>query len=214
MDRTEFTQRVAERVLIGDGAMGTMLYQQGVFVNRCFDELNLTDAGLVGHVHAGYVEAGVDFVETNTFGANRVKLSRYGLAREVERINRAGVDIARAAAGDDVLVAGAMGPLGCELTEYGPMTHDQAGRAFAQQGSALLEGGVDLLILETFSNTEELLIALDAVGGLADVPIIAQMTVFAEISLVLLIGLLFDMLNTWLTNAGIIKWYAIKRGIR
>jgi len=157
--------------------MGTMLYQHGVFVNRCFDELNLTNAGLVEQVHAGYVEAGVDFIETNTFGANEVKLARYGLANEVERINRAGVDVAKAAAKGDVLVAGAMGPLGCELTEHGPMSHEEAGRVFRQQGSALLEAGVDLLILETFSNTEELLIALGAVGDLADIPIIAQMTV-------------------------------------
>ncbi len=157
--------------------MGTMLYQHGVFVNRCFDELNLTDPGLVEQVHAGYVAAGADFIETNTFGANEVKLAQHGLVNEVDRINRAGVEVARAAAQEEALVAGAMGPLGCELTEYGPMTRDEAERVFRRQGAALLEAGVDLLILETFSNTEELLVALGAVGDLADVPIIAQMTV-------------------------------------
>lgn len=157
--------------------MGTMLYQQGVFLNRCFDELNLADPALVQSVHAGYVEAGADFIETNTFGANRVKLSPYGLADDVEKINRAGVQLARAAAGERTLVAGAIGPLGCELTEFGPMTAKEAGQIFRQQGSALVEAGVDLLILETFSNTDELLVALEAVGDLADIPNIAQMTV-------------------------------------
>ncbi len=157
--------------------MGTMLYQRGIFLNRCFDELNLVAPALVREVHAGYVEAGADFVETNTFGANRVKLSPYGLANEVERINRAAVEVARAAAGDAVLVAGAMGPLGCELTEFGPISSGQAGQMFRQQAAALAEAGVDFLILETFSNTDELLVALDAVGALGQVPVVAQMTV-------------------------------------
>lgn len=157
--------------------MGTMLYQHGIFLNRCFDELNVAEPRIVQQVHAGYVEAGADFIETNTFGANRVKLSQYGLADEVEKINLAGVRVARAAAGQAVLVAGAIGPLGCELTGYGPITREQAGQVFRQQGSALVEAGVDFLILETFSNTDELLVALEAVGTLADVAIVAQMTV-------------------------------------
>ena len=177
LDRAAFRQRIAEGVLIADGAMGTMLYQRGVFVNRCFDELNLTDPALVEQVHAGYVAAGADFIETNTFGANEVKLAQHGLAHDVDQINRAGAEVARAAAGEDVLVAGAMGPLGCELTEHGPMTRQEAQQAFSRQGSALLDAGVDMLILETFSNTEELLVALDAVGALGEVPVIAQMTV-------------------------------------
>ena len=177
MDRVTLTTRLAERVLIGDGAMGTMLYQQGIFVNRCFDELNLTDPGLVEKVHSGYVEAGADLIETNTFGANEVKLSQHGLGNEVERINQAGVALAKAAAGTDVLVAGSMGPLGCELTEHGPMTPEQAARIFRQQAAALVEAGVDLLILETFSNTEELVVAVGAVAELTEIPIVAQMTV-------------------------------------
>ncbi len=177
VDRIAFLSRVLDGVLIGDGAMGTMLYQRGVFLNRCFDELNLTDPMLVQGVHAAYVEAGADFVETNTFGANRVKLSPYGLADDVDKINRAAVEVARAAAGQAVLVAGAIGPLGCELTEFGPMTLEQARQIFRQQGAALIEAGADFLILETFSNSDELLVALDAVGTLADVAIIAQMTV-------------------------------------
>lgn len=157
--------------------MGTMLYQQGVFLNRCFDELNVTDPKLVRAVHDGYVEAGADFIETNTFGANRLKLSKFGLSGDVSRINQAGVRIAREAAGDSVLVAGSIGPLGCELTEHGPITPQAAGQMFEEHGRALVEAGVDLLILETFSNPEELLVAVGAIGGLADIPIIALMTV-------------------------------------
>jgi len=168
---------VSQRVLVGDGAMGTMLYQQGVFLNRCFDELNLTDSKIVRAVHDGYVAAGADFIETNTFGANRLKLSKFGLAGDVPQINRAGVRIAREAAKDAVLVAGSIGPLGCELTEHGPITFRAAGEMFEEQGRALVEGGADLLILETFSNPEELLIAIRSIAGLGDIPIIAQMTV-------------------------------------
>ncbi len=177
MNHAAFVKRVAERVLIGDGAMGTMLYQKGVFLNRCFDELNLRDGGLVEKIHAAYVEAGADFVETNTFGANRVKLSQYGLTDEVTRINQAGVQVAKAAAQGRILVAGAMGPLGCELTEHGPMTWGEAGQIFREQGQALVDAGADMLILETFSNTEELLTAVAAVSDLGDLPLVAQMTV-------------------------------------
>ncbi len=177
MERSAFEERIAERVLVGDGAMGTMLYQHGVFLNRCFDELNVADPKLVRAVHDGYIEAGADFVETNTFGANRVKLSKFGLAGEVGPINRAGVRIAKEVVKDAVLVAGAIGPLGCELTEYGPITPEKAGQVFEEQGRALVEGGADFLILETFSNTEELLIAIRAICGLSQIPILAQMTV-------------------------------------
>ena len=157
--------------------MGTMLYRQGVFIHRCFDELNLSDPERVGKVHQGYIEAGADFIETNTFGANRLKLSKYGLADQVEPINRAGVQTAREAAEDKVLVAGSVGPLGCELTQHGPMTWQQAEEIFREQIAVLVQAGVDLLILETFSNTDELLIAIDVASRLGDVPILAQMTV-------------------------------------
>ncbi|MCX5644947.1 MAG: bifunctional homocysteine S-methyltransferase/methylenetetrahydrofolate reductase [Phycisphaerae bacterium] len=177
MKRSAFDQLIRQRVLIGDGAMGTMLYQHGVFLNRCFDELNLTDPGLVKKIHASYIEAGVDLIETNTFGANRLKLSKSGLAGDMAQINRAGVRLAREAAKDSILVAGSMGPLGGDLVGHGPITSHEAQQVFEEQGGALVEAGVDLLILETFSNTEELLIAIRAVAGLGDVPVVAQMTV-------------------------------------
>jgi homocysteine S-methyltransferase len=175
--RSAFDRLVSQRVLIGDGAMGTMLYQHGVFLNRCFDELNLSDPGLVKKVHAAYVGAGSDLIETNTFGANRLKLSKFGLAAEVEPINRAAVRIAREAAPDTVLVAGSLGPLGCELVGPGPITSKEAGQVFEEQGRALVSAGVDLLILETFANPDELLVAIRAVAGLGDLPLVAQMTV-------------------------------------
>ncbi len=177
MNCDSFLQRVNQRVLIGDGAMGTMLYQKGIFLNRCFDELNLTDAATVAAVHRSYIEAGAEFIETNTFGANQVKLSKFGLANEVDRVNQSGVRIAREAAQGGVLVAAAMGPLGCEMTEHGPITRAEARRVFRQQGAALVEAGADLLILETFLNTEELLTAIEAVSDLGDIAILAQMTV-------------------------------------
>jgi methionine synthase I (cobalamin-dependent)/5,10-methylenetetrahydrofolate reductase len=177
LKRSAFDQLISQRVLLGDGAMGTMLYQRGVFLNRCFDELNLTDPSLVKKIHSSYAEAGVDFVETNTFGANRLKLSKFGLAAQVEPINRAGVRLAREAVKDTVLVAGSMGPLGGELMGRDAIATRQARQVFEEQGKALVQAGVDLLILETFSSTQELLIAISAVSGLGDLPIIAQMTV-------------------------------------
>lgn len=175
--RKNLRQMLLEQVVFGDGAMGTMLYQYGVFLNSCFDELNISNPKLVKKVHDGYVWAGADFIETNTFGANAFKLSRYGLTEKVEEINRSAVQIAKDSAGDEVMVAGAIGPLGRELTKHSSLTRQQAGKAFHDQAKALTEAGVDFLILETFSNTDELLVAIGSISEVFDLPIIAQMTV-------------------------------------
>jgi homocysteine S-methyltransferase len=165
------------RVHVLDGAMGTMLYSRGVFVNVCYDELNLTEPALVQEVHQEYVGAGAEILETNTFGANPVKLSSYGLEEQTEEINRASVAIARRAANGRAFVVGAIGPLGIRLEPWGPTAREEAIALFTRQARGLLEGGVDGFILETFSDLNELEAAYRAVRGLAEFPVIAQMTV-------------------------------------
>jgi len=156
--------------------MGTMLYAKGVFVNRCFDALNLTDAARVAEVHREYVRAGADVIETNTFGANRIKLRGFGLADQVAEINRAGASLARQAAGDRAYVAGAIGPLGIRIEPWGRTGKDEAEGYFREQARALAEGGVDLFVLETFRDLTEIGAAIAAVRSVSDLPIVAQMT--------------------------------------
>jgi methionine synthase / methylenetetrahydrofolate reductase(NADPH) len=176
MTKTRLSELLSKQVVLADGAMGTMLYQAGVFINASFDELNVINPKLVSKIHRQYVDAGVDFIETNTFGANEVKLSRFGLAEQVEKINKAGVEIAKQAAGDKVLVAGAMGPLARDIALYNQITQQQAAAAFQRQANALTEAGADFIILETFSNTDELLLAIEAVRSVTSLEIVAQMT--------------------------------------
>ncbi|HEV8598640.1 MAG TPA: bifunctional homocysteine S-methyltransferase/methylenetetrahydrofolate reductase [Gemmatimonadales bacterium] len=165
------------RTHVFDGAMGTMLYGRGVFLNVCFDELVLRQPDLVKEIHREYVRAGAELIETNTFGANPRKLAQYGLADETERINRAAAEIARAAAGQRVAVVGAIGPLGIRIEPFGETSTEEARANFARQARGLLEGGVDGFILETFSDVEELRAAFSAVRSLTDLPVIAQMTI-------------------------------------
>ncbi len=160
-----------------DGGMGTMLYAEGVFINRCYDELNLSEPKLVTDVHAAYVRAGAEVVETNTFGANRIKLAQHGLETRVAEINAAAARIARRAAGDGVAVAGSIGPLGIRIEPYGPTSLDEARELFREQAEGLLEGGVDGFILETFSFLDEIGQALEAVRELTDLPVFAQMAI-------------------------------------
>jgi len=167
----------SDRAYIFDGAMGTMLYSKGIYINRSYDELNLVAADLVREVHAEYVRAGADIIETNTFGANLNKLQPYGLEASLREINVNAARIAREAAGKRVLVAGAVGPLGLRIEPYGPTSFDEAKQIFSAQISALLEGGVDLFVLETFSDISELQQAIRAVRELCDLPIIAQVTI-------------------------------------
>ena len=164
-------------VHVFDGAMGTLLYGRGVFVNVCYDELNRRRPELVRQIHDEYVSAGAEILETNTFGANPVKLSSYGLAEQTEEINRAAAELARAAAGKRASVAGAIGPLGIRIEPWGPTARSEAVNFFRRQVNGLLEGGVDGFVLETFSDMSEIGCAVGAVRGLSDLPIIAQMTV-------------------------------------
>ena len=175
-----FREELAERVLLCDGAMGTMLYQKGVFINRCFDELNISAADMVKDVHKSYIQAGVDIIETNTFGANQFKLLFHGFDSRIQEINYMGAKIAREAAGKETFVAGAIGPLGVPIEPIGKLAYDEAKEAFKQQVVPLLEGGVDLFMLETFSRLEELEQAILAVRESCDLPVIAQMTITDE----------------------------------
>src|SRR5215218_445782 len=176
MSKPPFLDAIAQRVLVCDGAMGTMLYAKGIFLNRSFDELNLTKPDLVADVHQGYVRAGADVIETNTFGANRIKLGAFGLSDQVHAINEQGAKIARLAAGHAGYVAGAIGPLGIRIEPWGKTGTDEAREYFREQAAALAEGGVDLFILETFRDLNEIMAAIDAVRSVTDLPIVAQMT--------------------------------------
>jgi len=172
-----FLEALDERVLVCDGAMGTMLYAKGVFINRCFDSLNVTSADTVADVHQDYVRAGADVLETNTFGANRIKLRAFGLGDRVREINLEGARLARKAARDQVYVAGAIGPLGVRIEPWGKMGTDEAEAYFREQAQALDEGGVDLFVLETFRDVNEMGAAIAAVRSVSSKPIVAQMTI-------------------------------------
>ena len=189
----EFRDLLERRALIADGAMGTMLYAKGIFINRCFDELNLSNPGMVGEIHREYVRSGAEILETNTFGANRLKLASFGLADKTAEINRAGVRIAREAAQErsDVFVGGAVGPLGVLLEPLGPTSFAEARAAYREQIEALVEQGVDLLVFETFLHVNELREALLAAREIAgrDTVLVAQMTIDDD-------GNLFDGTST------------------
>ena len=163
-----------------DGAMGTMLYAKGVYINRCYDELNLSNPDLVREIHGEYIRAGADIIETNTFGATAHKLQQYGLEANLHEINAIAAKLAREAARDRVYVAGAIGPLGLRIEPYGPTSFDEAKEMFRAQAVALLEGGVDLFVVETFSDVSEIREAIRAIRELCDLPIIAQMTIMTD----------------------------------
>jgi homocysteine S-methyltransferase len=167
----------SDSIHVFDGAMGTMLYAKGIYINRSYDELNLVAPDLVRDVHAEYVRAGADIIETNTYSATANKLQPYGLEGSLREINIKAAQIARQAAGNRAYVAGAVGPLGLRIEPYGPTSFDEAKEMFSEQISALLEGGVDLFVLETFADLSELHQAIKAVRELCDLPIVAQMTI-------------------------------------
>ncbi len=170
----------SDQIHVFDGAMGTMLYAKGVYINRSYDELNLTNPDLVREVLAEYVRAGADIIETNTYGASAPKLQQYGLEGSLRDLNIAAVRIAREASCERCYVAGAIGPLGLRIEPYGPTSFEEAKDMFKEQASALLEGGIDLFVLETFSDISEMRQALRAVRELCDLPIVAQMTILPD----------------------------------
>ena len=175
-----------------DGAMGTMLYARGVFINRCYDELNLSQPEMVREVHAEYLQAGAEIIETNTFGANAFRLEHFGLRDKVREINLAGVRLAREAVNQirdkqatEAFVAGAVGPLGVRLEPLGKIGLDEARAAFAEQIAALVEGGpgvgIDMLSIETMTSLTEAEQAVAAARGVAPgLPVIVMVTVDEE----------------------------------
>ncbi len=176
--RRPFKERLAGEPILLDGGMGTTLYERGVFINRNFDQTTLTDPGLVRSVHDDFLAAGAEVIETNTFGANPEKLAGYGLADQCRAINVEGARVARAAAGEDRYVAGAIGPLGVRVEPLGPLSLGEARALFREQTEALVEGGVDLFICETFIYHSELAEAVKACRDAAgELPVVAHLTI-------------------------------------
>lgn len=180
MATSPFLTRLAQGPVLADGAMGTLLFERGIAYERCFDELNLSAPGVVEAIHRDYLAAGAELIETNTFGASRLRLESHGLSAKARVIARQGVKVARNAreiAGTTAFVGGSMGPLGRHLEPFGQVTVAQAESAFREQAEGLLEGGLDVFVLETFQDLNEILAALRAVRSVTtEVPIVAQMT--------------------------------------
>jgi len=172
-----FLERLSERPLLGDGAMGTMLYARGVPLDACFDVFNVNEPKIVQAIHAEYIQAGADWIETNTFGANRFKLAVHGLSARVREINLRGAKLARdvrETMGRDVFVLGSVGPLGKYLAPLGSIAPEDARAAFLEQAEGLLEGGVDAFVVETFSDLIEMRLAVEAIRAITDLPIVTQ----------------------------------------
>lgn len=178
---TQFREFIQEdRVRIFDGAMGTMIYAKGIYINRCYDELNLSAPDLIADIHREYIKAGAEIIETNTFGASRLKLAAQGMDDKLAEINCNAARLARRAiesARHDVFVAGAISPLGVRIEPYGPTSMEEARAMFREQAVALLEGGVDCFVLETFHDLAEMRQAILAIRELGDHIVFAQMTV-------------------------------------
>ncbi|HEX9417617.1 MAG TPA: bifunctional homocysteine S-methyltransferase/methylenetetrahydrofolate reductase [Methylomirabilota bacterium] len=172
-----FLERLSERPLLGDGAMGTMLYARGVPLDACFDVFNVNEPKIVQAIHAEYIQAGADWIETNTFGANRFKLAVHGLSARVREVNLRGAKLARdvrETMGRDVFVLGSVGPLGKYLAPLGSIAPEDARAAFLEQAEGLLEGGVDAFVVETFSDLIEMRLAVEAIRAITDLPIVTQ----------------------------------------
>ena len=179
MSQINFLERISTSTLLADGAMGTMLHARGVGFDKCFDELNLTNPAAVAEIHREYIEAGAQLIITNTFGANRFKLTKHGLQEDVKEINQKGVELAKrvvAASFKDVLIAGDVGPLGVRIAPFGRVQPEEAREAFAEQIEALNEAGVDLIVIETFSDLYEIREAIKAAKETSALPVVASVT--------------------------------------
>jgi len=178
-----FLARLVERPLLCDGAMGTVLYARGVSLDACFDVLNVNEPKVVQGIHAEYIAAGADCIQTNTFGANRFKLGVHGMAAGVRDINLRGVKLARdvrESMGRDVFVLGSIGPLGKYLAPLGSIEPEEARAAFREQAEGLLEGGVDGFVVETMSDLVEVRLAVEAVRAISDLPIVTTLAFTEE----------------------------------
>src|SRR5581483_9477934 len=178
----DFLSRLKTSPILCDGAMGTLLYSKGIFINRCYDELNISQPDLIRGIHHEYLQAGAEIIETNTFGANAIRLDRHGLRDKVRDINLSGARVAKEAAKSfDAFVAGAVGPLGIRIEPLGKTSFQEARDVFREQIAALVEGGVDLLILETFGYIDELHQAIHAAREIDPrIPVVAQVTIDEE----------------------------------
>jgi len=172
-----FEDYLKDNLVLLDGAMGSLIYEKGVFIDKCYDELNLSRPDLITSIHEEYVRAGARVIETNTYGANRFKLKSHNLYDRIEEINRKGVELARKAAGPKVYVAGSMGPSGMEIEPWGETTLEEVFSGYAEQARLLHEAGADLIILETFQDIREMEQAIRAIKSVSDRPVVAMMTV-------------------------------------
>ena len=174
-----FLDKLKSGIILGDGAMGTVLYSRGIFINRCYEELNLLQPNVIEEIHNEYINAGSELIETNTFRANSISLLKYGLADKTEEINLKGAEIAiKAAANCDrkIAVAGSIGPTGLILENEIQNSRDDAAAAFTFQAQSLAKGGVDVIILETFYSMDELVLAVESVKKAVSLPVLAQFT--------------------------------------
>ena len=175
--RLPFTEYIKDNLVLFDGAIGTQLYNKGIFINTCYDELNITRPKLISEIHQTYMEAGADVLETNTFGANRLKLQKHGLEDKIYEINNGGAKLAREVAGENIYVAGSIGPLNLRLEPWGPLAEVEAREIFVEQAKGLIDGGVDLIILETFSDLHLVQQAIIGIKEEFDIPVLASMTI-------------------------------------
>lgn len=172
-----FQEYINENLVLLDGAMGSLIYEKGVFIDKCYDELNMSRPELIRSIHEEYIRAGAKVIETNTYGANRFKLKSHNLQDQIEEINSKGVELAREASGENVYVAGSMGPLGEELQPLGEIALEQVYDAYKEQAEYLNNAGVDLFIIETIQDIREMEQAILAIRSVSELPVVAMMTV-------------------------------------